>query len=303
MRPFFSVIIPTYNQGIFLEKCLNSVTEQTFRDFEIIVIDNNSSDNTKGIIKKFKKRIIYKKIRNQGVIAKSRNYGIRISKGKWISFLDSDDKWEKNKLKITYAKIKKNDFDVICNSEWILKDKVTKIWIYGPYRKNFYERMIKYGNHLSTSASTVKSDFIKKNNIYFRENKTFTTSEDYDFFLNIANKSGKFFFVSKPLGYHYFHDKSLSFKNSKHEKAIYAVLKNHIFKIQSFSNDKKKLWSLTKSNIELKNNIVKITRFKPEFKKIFKLIMSIVKRPAISFNLILIILLRKIKETILYYFY
>jgi len=95
MKPFFSIVIPTYNQGNLLSKCLESVLFQSFRDFEIIVIDNNSTDTTNKIIKKFKKKIIYKKIRNKGVIAKSRNLGIRIAKGKWIAFLDSDDIWKK----------------------------------------------------------------------------------------------------------------------------------------------------------------------------------------------------------------
>ena len=303
MKPFFSVIIPTYNQGTLLEKCLFSVMRQTFRSFEIIVIDNNSSDNTKKIIKKFKKKIIYKKIKNLGVIAKSRNCGIRVSKGKWISFLDSDDSWEKNKLQITYTKIKKNDFDVICNNEWILKDKTTKVWAYGPARKNFYESMIKYGNHLSTSASSVKSNFIKNKNIYFSEKKNYVTSEDYDFFLNIANQGGNFFFISRPLGYHYFHDKSASFKISKHKRAILAVLKNHVFKVQNFTKNKKKLWSIIKFNFEIKSKILKLIKHNFKFQKFFELIVFFLKRPIISFKFILILLLRKIRGTILYYLY
>ena len=59
MKPFFSIVIPTYNQGNLLSKCLESVLFQSFRDFEIIVIDNNSTDTTNKIIKKFKKKIIY----------------------------------------------------------------------------------------------------------------------------------------------------------------------------------------------------------------------------------------------------
>ena len=107
LNPFFSVVIPSYNQGRYLKKALDSVFNQTFKNFEVILIDNNSTDNTKKIIKAFKKKIIYKKIKNLGVIAKSRNKGISISRGKWIAFLDSDDYWEKNKLKSIYKKIKK----------------------------------------------------------------------------------------------------------------------------------------------------------------------------------------------------
>ena len=71
MRPFFSVIIPTYNQSDLLLRCIKSVLGQSFKNFEIIIIDNNSSDNTGKIIRPFKNKIIYKKIQNKGVIAKS----------------------------------------------------------------------------------------------------------------------------------------------------------------------------------------------------------------------------------------
>ena len=84
-NPFFSIIIPTYNQAHFLQQALKSVFSQTFKNFEVVVIDNQSSDNTKNVVSLFKK-VIYKKIDNRGIIAKSRNYGMKIAKGKWIVF-------------------------------------------------------------------------------------------------------------------------------------------------------------------------------------------------------------------------
>ena len=104
-NPFFSVIIPTYNQASFLEASLRAVFQQTFKNYEIIVIDNHSSDNTTSLVKRYKKKIIYKKINNNGIIAKSRNLGIKLAKGKWIAFLDSDDYWSKDKLKITGSEV------------------------------------------------------------------------------------------------------------------------------------------------------------------------------------------------------
>ena len=87
-KPFFSVIIPSYNHANFIEKSINSVLKQTFKSYEIIVIDNYSTDSTKNILSKYKNKIICKKIHNLGIIAKSRNLGLKISKGKWICFLD-----------------------------------------------------------------------------------------------------------------------------------------------------------------------------------------------------------------------
>ena len=119
-RPFFSIVIPTYNQSSYLKIALTSVFKQKYKNYEVIVVDNYSSDETFKVIKNFKKKIIYKRIRNNGVIAKSRNLGIKLSKGKWIAFLDSDDYWSEDKLKKIFHIINSKDCDVVCNSEWII---------------------------------------------------------------------------------------------------------------------------------------------------------------------------------------
>ncbi len=77
-NPFFSIIIPTFNQSSFLQKALKSVFNQTFKNFEVIVVDNNSKDETKKVIKSFNK-IVYRNINNEGIISKSRNLGLKIS--------------------------------------------------------------------------------------------------------------------------------------------------------------------------------------------------------------------------------
>ena len=92
---------------------------QTYKNYEIIIIDNFSKDGTYDFIKTLKKKVIYRRIKNRGIIAKSRNLGIKIAKGKWICFLDSDDSWSDDKLKKTYDLIKINNFDLICNDEWV----------------------------------------------------------------------------------------------------------------------------------------------------------------------------------------
>ena len=70
--PFFSIIIPTFNQSSFLQKALKSVFNQTFKNFEVIVVDNNSKDGTKKVVKSFN-NIVYRNINNEGIISKSRN--------------------------------------------------------------------------------------------------------------------------------------------------------------------------------------------------------------------------------------
>ena len=125
---FFSVIIPTYNQASLLEKAVKSVLNQSFKNFEIIIVDNYSDDETQKIVESFQsKKIIYKKIENHGVIARSRNLGIKISSGKWLAFLDSDDSWYKEKLQIVSDFLQgNNSYDVICTDELIINEILNK---------------------------------------------------------------------------------------------------------------------------------------------------------------------------------
>ena len=123
-KPFFSVVIPTYNHEVFLEKAVKSVLNQTFNDYEIIIIDNYSDDNTENLNKNLNnKNIKFIKKRNYGILGKSRNIGIEQSKSEWIAFLDSDDIWRQDRLKVLFDFIKKNNnYDVICTNElWVNK--------------------------------------------------------------------------------------------------------------------------------------------------------------------------------------
>jgi glycosyltransferase involved in cell wall biosynthesis len=95
-----SVIIPTYNCGKFIKASVESVLNQSFTNFELLVIDDGSTDNTHEIIRNIKdSRLIYIKTENNGV-SSARNKGIEISKGEYIAFLDADDLWEKSKLEL-----------------------------------------------------------------------------------------------------------------------------------------------------------------------------------------------------------
>ena len=103
--PEVSIIIPSFNSWATLRYALRNVIKQSYGKFECILIDNNSTDNTKYEYKKEyidkDKRFKYYEIENQGIISKSRNLGIKKSKGKWIAFLDSDDLWHR-KIRILY---------------------------------------------------------------------------------------------------------------------------------------------------------------------------------------------------------
>ena len=290
-KPFFSVVIPTYNHEIFLEKAVKSVLNQTFNDYEIIIIDNYSEDNTENLIKNLNnKNIKFIKNRNHGILAKSRNIGIEQSKSEWIAFLDSDDIWWQDRLRVLFDSIKKyNNYDVICTNElWINKiNNRKKVSKYGPYKNNFYEILLKYGSCISTSASVVKKKYLVDNKIFFSEEKDFAPYEDYDFWMRIAKNNGKFKFLSEVLGEHLFHRESWGEKNkSILKKSTLSILKHHVFNVQNFTNRKKNLWSYVESRLIL-NDITELLFSKKYFKGFAELSKLFCRHPIKLITLIL----------------
>ena len=123
IMPLVSIIIPTYNHAKYLGRSLQSVINQTYKNWEVIIIDNHSTDDTLNLVNSFTdERIKYLKIHNNGIIAKSRNLGIKTAKGDWIAFLDSDDWWSYNKLEkcMSYCF---NSVDLIYHQLEIQSDK------------------------------------------------------------------------------------------------------------------------------------------------------------------------------------
>jgi len=105
--PKISVIIPTYNQGRLILRCIDSVLHQTFQDFEIIVVDDGSTDNTKEILSAYGHPIRYLFQQNWGP-SRARNAGIGQAKGDYIAFLDSDDYFAENNLEEKFQYLESN---------------------------------------------------------------------------------------------------------------------------------------------------------------------------------------------------
>jgi glycosyltransferase involved in cell wall biosynthesis len=105
--PTFSVIIPTYNRTSFVTKAIDSVLRQSFNDYEIVVVDDGSTDKTRQALQRYGERITVLHQANSGVSA-ARNRGIGNANGKWIAFLDSDDEWKENYLARQLEHIRSN---------------------------------------------------------------------------------------------------------------------------------------------------------------------------------------------------
>ena len=218
MAPIVSVIIPTYNRGYCIKRTIDSVLNQSFKDFNIFVIDNNSIDNTEEIINSYKNpKIIYKKISNRGVIAASRNKGIFLSQSKYIAFLDSDDWWKPDKLKISIECLE-NGNDFICHGLEIFrsknKTKKSKEYTKNTYKlKNpYFNSFLKNGNTIETSSIVLRRDIISSLG-GFHECISLSGSEDYDMWIRISSLTNKFCVINNNLGYLTYGDDNFSNEN------------------------------------------------------------------------------------------
>jgi glycosyltransferase involved in cell wall biosynthesis len=231
-----SVIMPTYNQSDYIKNSINSVLEQTFKNFELIIIDNYSNDSTFEIISKYNdERIKYYKFENNGVIGASRNYGIAKSSAKYIAFLDSDDIWHSEKLEYCIKYLKNNS--MICHPLIWVKNK--KIII----RKNIKNQigfwdLFYNGNIIATSSVIILKDLIQRAG-GFSENKEFISAEDYHLWLRVIFENKKFCYINKFLGEYNFHNSNTSNKILNHMEAVKAVLCDirSKYKIRGFINN------------------------------------------------------------------
>lgn len=225
MKPKISVIVPVYNVGDYLEKCINSIINQSFDKFEIILVDDGSNDNSGLICDEYSKKdkrikVIHKE---NGGVSSARNCGIDNSSGEYIIFVDSDDYIENNQLELLYETIRYNDYDLVYfgyEMEFINKNKVLKVRCkneiyhsnkeflkdYEYFRKNYIFGYV--------WNKMFKSDVIKSNNIYF-ENNIFP--EDLFFTFEVIKKCNKIKSLNYSL-YNYVHRDNLTLSKQKKDK-------------------------------------------------------------------------------------
>ena len=161
-HPKISIIMPIFNSENFIEECLNSLINQTFKNFELICVNDGSTDNTLKILKKFEekdKRIHILTQDNLGA-GIARNVGMKVSKGEYLIFLDSDDIFYETMLEELYVKIKENNLDiVICNSKNFYTFNNKKIFDDKKY--SFSKKELMIFNKIFSSLN-IEKDFFNK---------------------------------------------------------------------------------------------------------------------------------------------
>ena len=183
-NPLVSVIIPTYNRGWILKETIDSVLAQDFTDFELIVVDDGSTDNTQGILDSYKEDIIVLQQQNKGV-SSARNRGIVSASGQFIAFLDSDDLWLPKKLSTQVDFFNTNPDALICQTEekWIRNGiRVNPKKRHKKLSGNIFEHSL-YLCLVSPSAVMIKRSLFEKTGMF---DESFPACEDYDMWLRIS---------------------------------------------------------------------------------------------------------------------
>ncbi len=206
-NPSVSVIIPTYNRVQFITQAIDSVLSQTYQNFEIFVVDDGSTDNTKQALAPYKDKILYIYQENQGAAA-ARNTGINYAKGKYIAFLDSDDLWFPQKLEKQVEILDKNQDISVVYSNIIKIDENNKIIGRGSKGNRFLSGYIFHEVLLRKAACAFLQTMLVRKKCFEEVgylDRELIVAEDRDMIVRLA-KSYKMHGITEPLTKFRLHD-------------------------------------------------------------------------------------------------
>ena len=226
-----SIIIPVYNVAPHLENCLDSIISQTFKNLEIIIINDCSTDGSGDIIKKYSEKDTRLKIinfeKNTG-LGNARNTGLKAACGKYVVFVDGDDWIDKNHIEILHNAIEKNGCDLIMATHYTFDNTTKKIKLF-KQKKEFYnmpidsvsqkQKVLTLRMIWSVWNKIYDRNFLLKNDIYFKTNKM----EDILFIYEVILKSAGFTFI-KDATYYYRINRKNSIMSNKTDR-IYNCIK------------------------------------------------------------------------------
>ncbi|QMU27571.1 glycosyltransferase family 2 protein [Adhaeribacter radiodurans] len=183
-KPFFTIVIPTYNRASFIKRTIQSVLDQSFQDFEIIVVDDGSTDNTEELVNSIKsdKVTYYKKANEERAIA--RNTGAQLSKGEYVNFFDSDDLLYPNHLEEANNVIQKYKFPEFLHLGYEIKDTEGNVITNINSLSGDINQKLIFGNFLGCNGVFLRRDIALKHP--FNGDRDLSASEDYELWLRLA---------------------------------------------------------------------------------------------------------------------
>lgn len=248
-NPLVSIIMPAYNAEKFISKSIESVLQQTYPNWELLVINDGSIDNTSNIVNSFNDSRIKLIEQDNSGVSKARNTGIANSTGEFIAFLDSDDLWLQDKLEIQVKYMINNQNIILSYGDYLsfIEDgKIIENKQLYPFKiKDLKERLLVF-NFIATLTVMVKSDVLKDTGGFDTE---FFGPEDWDLWIKISQK-GDIDYIKENLAMYREHEGGISKNKKRQLEEEYKVLKRHV--LQS-NNEILKKYALWFYNLKLTN--------------------------------------------------
>lgn len=220
-----SIIIPVYNVEIYIEKCINSLINQTLKEIEFIFVNDGTKDNSVSIIKKYQKEDKRIKLieKENGGQASARNLGLKYAKGEYIAFVDSDDYVKENMYELMYNKAKKNDLDIVmCNNFLVYKDKIEEFESNITTKK---EEKIAPEKYIILSPSPcnkiIKKEYLDKCKFLFPEGIIY---EDLASIPLLGLNQPKIVYLNEPL-YYYVQSDTSTMRNKEYKQKYEDIFK------------------------------------------------------------------------------
>lgn len=216
-----SVIIPVYNSEKFLKETLNSALNQTYKNIEIIIINDCSVDNSENIIKsycsKYKNIIYYKKSKNEGV-AVARNLALDIAKGRYVAFLDSDDLWEKEKVEKQITLMKEKEASISYTAIEMIDEHQNKIKNKREVREIIDYNFLLHNTMIATSSVIVDRKKTENFKMPLRR-----SGQDYATWLMLLHNGNKAYGINEALVKYRIRNNSLSSNKLKSIKQVFEI--------------------------------------------------------------------------------
>ena len=259
--PKVSVIIPVYNVENYIEKCLNSVLNQTLKEIEIIIVNDGSKDSSKQKIEKYlekhENKIIYLEKENGG-LSDARNYGIGYAKGEYIAFLDSDDYIEPTMYEEMYKKAKEENSDMVeCDFLWEYPRKVKEDVgiIYNNKKEMLTNVRVVAWNKL------IKREILEKNNISFPKGLRY---EDIEFTYKLIPYLNKVSYVDKEFVHYVQRNNSIANVQNERTAEVFTIFDNIIkyYQEKGFYEEYKEELEYSYSRILLCSSLKRICKIK-----------------------------------------
>lgn len=238
MNNVVSIIIPAYNSQKYIKRTIESVLAQTYKHFEILIIDDGSSDETvKEIVKIEDERIrIICNEYNMGACF-SRNRGVLEAKGEYIAFQDSDDIWHEDKLEICMRTLQKRQCDVVFSS-YVLNDKIVEPLF---DLNNSENKLLDHMKHFCVGTPTI----VAKRNVFLEEK--FDTNlprlQDYEVMIRVLQRFDVYY-INKPLVHRYLQKDGITANHKKGIVALNYILNKYEDIIESDKEIKAKLYEV-----------------------------------------------------------